>query len=220
MLLTSRSHSERKCWPVPKREACHWKTRGTWRFQLVGVPPLPAIFCMAADIARPFQPILTALVHLCGVKNRFRQSKGVSDVMKVEGSRPIDVARTLKGRGATTSAGGFAPIYSEESKATSQASGAAHLAGVDALLALQGVPGPQGERAKAARRGRDILDLLDEVRMGMLEGAVSKGTLNRLLALVETQREEFVDPGLSVVLDEIDLRARVELAKLSVAFAK
>lgn len=140
--------------------------------------------------------------------------------MKVEGSRPVDVARTLKGRGTTTSFSGFAPIYSEEAKATSQASGAAHLAGVDALLALQGVPGPQGERAKAARRGRDILDLLDEVRMGMLEGAVSKGTLNRLLALVETQREEFVDPGLSVVLDEIDLRARVELAKLSVAIAK
>lgn len=139
--------------------------------------------------------------------------------MKVDGSRPVDVARTTRGRGATTSASEFAPIFSEDAKASSQASGAAQLSGVDALLALQGVPGPLGERAKAARRGRDILDLLDEVRIGMLEGAVSKGTLNRLLTLVEVKREEFTDPGLTGVLDEIDLRARVELAKLSAATA-
>lgn len=139
--------------------------------------------------------------------------------MKVDGSRPVDVARTLRGRSATTSASGFAPIYAEDTKASSQTSGAASLSGVDALLALQGVPGPLGERAKAARRGRDILDLLDEVRIGMLEGAVSQGTLNRLLTLVEVKREEFTDPGLTGVLDEIDLRARVELAKLSAASA-
>jgi hypothetical protein len=48
---------------------------------------------------------------------------------------------------------------------------------------------------------------------------VSQGTLNRLVKLVEVNREEFTDPGLSSILDEIDLRARVELAKLSVATA-
>jgi hypothetical protein len=146
--------------------------------------------------------------------------KDVSDVIKVDGSRPVDVARTLRGRGATTSAGGFAPIYSEEAKASAQASGTASVSGVDALLALQGVPGPNSERAKAARRGSDILELLDEIRVGMLEGAVSQSTLNRLVKLVEVNREEFTDSGLSSILDEIDLRARVELAKLSVAAAK
>ncbi len=77
MLLTSRSHSERKCWPVPKRGACHRKTRGTGRFFLLGSPDLPAIFCIAADIARRFQPILTALVHLCGSKNSMQSNAGV-----------------------------------------------------------------------------------------------------------------------------------------------
>jgi hypothetical protein len=144
----------------------------------------------------------------------------VSGVIKVDGNRPVDVARTLRGRGATASAGGFVPIYSEEAKASAQASGTASVSGVDALLALQGVPGPNSERAKAARRGSDILELLDEIRVGMLEGAVSQSTLNRLVKLVEVNREEFTDPGLSSILDEIDLRARVELAKLSVAAAK
>jgi hypothetical protein len=145
--------------------------------------------------------------------------KGVSGVMKVDGSRPVDVARTLRGRGATTSSSSFSPIYSEEAKASAPASGSASVSGVDALLALQGVPGPNSERAKAARRGNEILELLDEVRIGLLEGAVSQGTLNRLVKLVEVNREEFTDPGLSSILDEIDLRARVELAKLSVATA-
>lgn len=145
--------------------------------------------------------------------------KGVSGVMKVDGSRPVDVARTLRGRGAATSSGSFSPIYSEEAKAAAPTTGSASVAGVDALLALQGVPGPDSERAKAARRGRDILDLLDEIRIGILEGAVSPSTLNRLVKLVEVNREEFTDPGLSSILDEIDLRARVELAKLSVATA-
>ena len=39
------------------------------------------------------------------------------------------------------------------------------------------------------------------------------------MALVEEKREDFVDPGLAAVLDEIDLRARVELAKLNFAAA-
>ena len=175
---------------------------------------------MAAVIARRFQPILTALLHLSDVLECNESlGKEVSGVIKVDGSRPVDVARTLRGRGATTSASGFAPIYSEEAKASAQASGTASVSGVDALLALQGVPGPNSERAKAARRGSDILELLDEIRVGMLEGAVSQSTLTRLVKLVEVNREEFTDPGLSSVLDESDLRARVELAKLSVATA-
>lgn len=65
-----------------------------------------------------------------------------------------------------------------------------------------------------------MLDLLDEVRVGMILGQVSRGTLQSLLTLVNAQREDFIDPSLSQVLDEIDLRARVELAKLNFAGAQ
>ncbi|MFN9541577.1 MAG: flagellar assembly protein FliX, partial [Alphaproteobacteria bacterium] len=75
-------------------------------------------------------------------------------------------------------------------------------------------------RQRAVRRGRDMLDMLDEIRRGLLEGAVSASTLKRLAGLANTKREDFVDPGLSQVLDDIDLRARVELAKLQYAGAR
>jgi hypothetical protein len=61
--------------------------------------------------------------------------------------------------------------------------------------------------------------MLEDVRDGLLTGGVSRATLQRLLALVNVKREDFVDPALAEVLNEIDLRARVELAKLNFADA-
>ncbi len=114
----------------------------------------------------------------------------------------------------------FSLDQAEEARAATPLAGARALSSVDALIALQEMPDPMSGRAKAARRGRDLLDLLDDVRDGLLDGQVSRSTLQQLVSLVGAPREGFNDPGLSAVLDEIDLRARVELAKLDFAVAK
>ena len=93
------------------------------------------------------------------------------------------------------------------------------LTAIDTLIALQEVPDMMAGKAKAARRGRDMLDLLEDIRDGLLQGGISRATLNRLLQLVNVKREEFADPGLSALLDDIELRARVELAKFQFADA-
>lgn len=85
-------------------------------------------------------------------------------------------------------------------------------AGLDALLALQAVDDVVLTRRKAVRRGRQMLDALDEVKADLLAGRISEGRLNQLLALVGQARER-TEPGLDAVLDEVELRARVELAK-------
>ncbi|MEQ1752908.1 MAG: flagellar assembly protein FliX [Micropepsaceae bacterium] len=151
---------------------------------------------------------------------RATRQKGIVQVMKVDGSRPIDNTRMARARAATSSGAAFAPTFAEDSKPATSVSGTRPLSGVDALIALQEMPDPLSQRAKAARRGRDMLDLLDEVRVGLIEGQVSRGTLQRLLSLVNARREDFIDPNLSQVMDEIDLRARVELAKLNFAGAQ
>jgi len=139
--------------------------------------------------------------------------------MKVDGPRPIESLRTTRTRAAGGAVGGFAPDSAGEPRATGNVSSSVSIASVDALIALQEVPGLATGRAKAVRRGRDMLDLLDEVRDGLLSGTVSRGTLQRLLALVNMRREEFADPALAGVLDDIELRAWVELAKLNFAAA-
>jgi hypothetical protein len=67
------------------------------------------------------------------------------------------------------------------------------------------------------RRAGDMLDLLDDIRVGLLEGRVPRGKLEGLLRMVQSRRDEVVDPRLSAVLDEIELRAAVELAKYGVS---
>lgn len=135
--------------------------------------------------------------------------------MKVDGPRQIETVRSTRVRAGSGFGGAFAPEMPAEARATQATSGAASIASVDALIALQEVPDAISGRAKAARRGRDMLDLLDDVREGLLLGSVQRSTLQRLLQLVNIHREDFVDPGLQATLDDIELRARVELAKLN-----
>ncbi|MGE5545649.1 MAG: flagellar assembly protein FliX [Solirubrobacterales bacterium] len=95
--------------------------------------------------------------------------------------------------------------------------GASGIGGVDALLLVQSV-GETGEREARRRliqRGEDILDKLEEIRHGLLLGTVPKEKLVHLAQLVRARREACEDPRLGALLDEIELRAEVELAKLT-----
>jgi hypothetical protein len=51
------------------------------------------------------------------------------------------------------------------------------------------------------------------MRHGLLAGTASEASLTRLLGAVEAERGGVADRGLAGVLNEIELRARVELAK-------
>ena len=84
--------------------------------------------------------------------------------------------------------------------------------GIEALLALQAIEDPVFAKRKAVRRGSALLDALDDIKTDLLIGKVSEGRLNKLLALIGQAREATI-PGLDSVIDDIELRARVELAK-------
>jgi hypothetical protein len=88
------------------------------------------------------------------------------------------------------------------------------IASVESILTLQGMDDSTGGRSKGVQYGEQLLDMLDEVRDGLLAGGIPRGTLNRLATAVSRRHEGFADPKLQNVLDEIELRARVELAKL------
>lgn len=102
----------------------------------------------------------------------------------------------------------------------SGASGVARTAGVagvsslDALLALQDVEGPTERRRRAVNRAGRILDVLDEVKLALIDGDVSTGSLDRLMRAVREERQNTDDGRLEGVLNEIETRAAVELAKL------
>lgn len=101
-----------------------------------------------------------------------------------------------------------------ESSSPSAVSGSAPVGGVDALLALQEIGDQPDSQGQAKQRGEDLLDRLDEIRLSLLEGRMTPATIQRLAEMAATKRSQVRDPQLAEILDEIELRAAVELAKL------
>lgn len=100
-----------------------------------------------------------------------------------------------------------------ETMRAANASPAAPVSGIDTILALQCVEDAmQAPRRKAVRRGKGLLAGLEAVRADLLMGLVDPNRLADLVNLVIEAREETI-PGLDALLDDIELRVRVELAK-------
>jgi hypothetical protein len=117
-------------------------------------------------------------------------------------------------RTKSSESGGFARELGGETPAGGPVSGAAGLGSVDALLALQEVPDSLTPDGKARRRAEALLDELDQLRLDLLTGALPQARLERLATLAAVQRERIDDPRLAQVIEEVELRAAVELAKL------
>jgi hypothetical protein len=114
---------------------------------------------------------------------------------------------------ARRGASGTFALPEEGASRSSRAGSMQPLSGIDALLALQGIDDPAERRRRAVSRGRQALDVLDDIRLGLLSGIVDQSALGRLKGAVAELKQESGDPALDQVLAEIELRAEVELAK-------
>jgi hypothetical protein len=122
-------------------------------------------------------------------------------------------------RGPASSDSVFKPAEQGEQPRAQTVSGPGPIAAVETILTLQSFDDSADGQSKGLAHGENLLDMLDQVRDGLLAGAIPRSTLTRLATAVSRRQESFVDPKLQSVLDEIDLRARVELAKLEQADA-
>jgi hypothetical protein len=109
---------------------------------------------------------------------------------------------------------GFAEKIGGRPPATPAAAGLAPLTSLGAVLAVQAADDPLTGRRRVRERGEQLLDALDEVRMALLDGRLPPAKLAALRQLASAQRGQADDPELQAVLDEIELRTAVELAKL------
>ena len=147
--------------------------------------------------------------------------------MKVEGPKSTS---TVQGPGRARKAGptGAAGAFAAELDRVTGADEAPAPDGVDQVGAVVDVGGilaaqsvdqdgapDHKERQRRAQRGMEILDGLEHLRRGLLMGVVPKDRLQELAQMVREKRDRGADPVISRLLDEIELRAQVELAKLS-----
>jgi hypothetical protein len=135
--------------------------------------------------------------------------------MKVTGASGVNTPSGSRAGGRV--AGGFSVSQSASAGEAAQVGPTASVTGVnsiDALLALQSVGGPLERRRRALGRAGRMLDVLDDVKVALLDGEVSPNALDRLMVAIREEREDTEDVKLEGVLDEIEMRAAVEMAKL------
>ena len=139
--------------------------------------------------------------------------------MKVNGGGSAGPVGPTGGR-PKAGGSGFSVSSASESSAGAPAArvaGAAGVSSVDALLALQEMPTALEKRRRAVRRASKLLDHLDEVKIAILDSVPTDGALERLSLAVREARIGTDDEKLDGVLNEIETRAAVELAKREVA---
>ena len=135
--------------------------------------------------------------------------------MRITGpKRTTQVTAKSKAGRSEAPKGGFNVSGGDKTAGTKGAQTTRPLAAMDALISIQEVPDATARRAKAIARAEDMLDILEELKIAILTGALPRSRVTRLTRIVEDARGEVAGDELSTVLDEIELRARVELAKL------
>jgi len=73
----------------------------------------------------------------------------------------------------------------------------------------------EGGRGTARRYADDILDRLDELRLALLTGRIPEDRLAGIAQVLRARRHASSDPQLNAIIEEIELRAEVEIAKLT-----
>lgn len=148
-------------------------------------------------------------------------SKGADmKIGNVEQGKGVDRSKRKKGV-----SGGGSSAFADQLRSASGGAGSApieggvvdHAAldGVDALLAMQEVGDAPDERARkqAGVYAEDLLDRLMRLQDALLVGAIPKDSLMDLAKRIRAGRAKVQDPRLNDILDEIELRAEVEIAK-------
>ncbi len=132
--------------------------------------------------------------------------------MRITGTNAASLSATPS---AARRAGGgtFSLSEGDTPASTASASGLRSVASLDSLLALQGIDDLLERKKRGAAKGRRALDVLDELKLGMIDGSLDTATVARLKVASEGLTESTGDVGLDGVLAEIDLRVAVELAK-------
>ena len=134
--------------------------------------------------------------------------------MKVDQTRRNSLAgvkRSSGSRGVASS--DFDSLLISEQKIDAVAS-SSRISSVDAVVALQEITGDNPDERGARNRANLILDKLEDIRMGLLMGQIPKSNLEELSKILIVARENSIDANLLEIIEDIELRAKIELAKL------
>lgn len=144
--------------------------------------------------------------------------------MRIDGTNGSSKAGGAKKTTGARKSGGvdFSSFLGETEEAgeSKNSQGASEIANMNPLLMLQEVDERQAGRKHAIKKGQTAIGYLEDVRYSLLMGRMPREVVSDLQKLVNNWREQTDDPKLNDILNDIELRAAVELAKIEAGRAK
>jgi hypothetical protein len=139
-------------------------------------------------------------------KTRTASTAPAKKIRKTKAAGGIPFASHLEGARKSPEPGSVAPVDE-----------VAGVAAVGSILAAQEVDEDEGQKSRQLlqKYGEDILDHLDEIQRDLLSGAIAKDRLTTLAQILRSKKNTVDDPSLLRIINDIELRAEVELAKLT-----
>ncbi|TAH37562.1 MAG: hypothetical protein EYC62_01380 [Alphaproteobacteria bacterium] len=136
--------------------------------------------------------------------------------MKIKSTDSVSSSVGVRKAGKTKSAGGSSfASHLQETEETQGVMSTSAVSNVDSLLSLQAMGSSTDKNTKARQHGEEVLDVLERVLHDLLAGGVPVSRLRNLADMMQRQREYAgVSPKMLEIIDEIETRALVELAKL------
>ena len=134
--------------------------------------------------------------------------------MRVKGPNGTGGVYSSSGASKKRTGSAFSLPQAQEARSTEAPKGPSSIGNLDALIALQGVDDRKERRRKAIKKGHSLLNQLDDLKIAILSGKLDRTKLEKLAYSLSQRDQLDDDPDLKSLLEEIELRAQVELAKL------
>lgn len=137
-------------------------------------------------------------------------------VSKTGGAKGPDSTRK-KSKSSEDGAGFADALKTASGSAETEAAQATSSVGhVDAILAVQQTADATDHKSRGLMMdyGNEMLDRLEQLRISILNGAVSKDRLQEMARRLRERTSNSDDPRLNELIDDIELRVEVEIAKL------
>ena len=138
--------------------------------------------------------------------------------MKIFGQPTVGKAPGVRRKGKSNSTEGsdFSALLDAMSEASESSAPLppTPVSSTNMVLSIQAVSDEEIGRKKAYKQANQTLDALDDLKKSILLGDISPHQLKNISDKIDMMRTQSGDPQLQDILDHIELRAAVELAKL------
>lgn len=134
--------------------------------------------------------------------------------MKISDASSVSNKSSKAKKAGKTSGAGFASFL--ESGDDTKISSSQPVAPISAVNIVNEVEeaDPEQRKKQAIERGNELLDELESLRDGLLLGTLTPQDIQKAYSMSQQKREKLDDPELEFLINEIEVRSAVELAKL------